>query len=87
MAFLCCLMLPFVPSGLPPFEPTNFTKYQLVNTLPFLGKITEKAVLRQFNGCIENKLPNYISAYKEGCSTEMVLLDVNDNILMNMDKE
>ena len=25
-------------------------------------------------------MPNYISAYKEGCSTEMVLLDVNDYI-------
>ena len=32
-------------------------------------------------------MPNYISAYKEGCSTEMVLLDVSDDILMNMDRQ
>ena len=32
-------------------------------------------------------MPNYISAYKEGCSTEMVLLDVNDDISMNMDRQ
>ena len=32
-------------------------------------------------------MPNYISTYKEACSTEMVLLDVNDDILMKMDKE
>ena len=66
---------------------TNFTNYQLVNALPFLGKITEKAMLRQFNRYVENKIPNYISAYKDGCSTEMVLIDVNDDILMNMDRQ
>ena len=65
----------------------NFTNYWPVNTLPFLGKITEKAMLRQFNRYVENKMPNYISTYKEACSTEMVLLDVNDDILMKMDKE
>ena len=32
-------------------------------------------------------MPNHISAYKEGCSTEMVLLDVNDNILMNRERQ
>ena len=32
-------------------------------------------------------MPNYISVYKEGCSTEMVLLDVSDDILMNMDRK
>ena len=55
--------------------------------IPLLGKITEKAVLRQFNRYVENKMPNYISVYKEGCSTEMVLLYVSDNILMNMDRQ
>ena len=44
-------------------------------------------MLRQFKRYVENKIPNYISAYKERCSTEMVLLDVNDNILMNMDRQ
>ena len=32
-------------------------------------------------------MPNHISVYNEGCSIEMVLLDVSDNILINMDKE
>ena len=32
-------------------------------------------------------MPKYISAYEEGCSTEMVLLDVTDNIFMNMDRQ
>ena len=66
---------------------TNFTNYWPVNTLPFFGKITEKAMLRQFNRYVENKMPNYISAYKEGCSTDMVLLAVSDDILMNMDRQ
>ena len=66
---------------------TNFTNYQPVNTLLILDKITEKAMLRQFNRYVENKMPNYISVYKEECSTEMVLLDVSDSILINMDKE
>ena len=44
-------------------------------------------MLRQFYRYVENKMANYISAYKEECSTEMVLLDVNDDILMNMDRQ
>ena len=66
---------------------TNFKNYQPVSILPFLGKITEKAMLRQFSRYVANKMPNYISAYKEGCSTEIVLLNVSDDMLMNMDKE
>ena len=49
--------------------------------------MTDKAMLRQFNRYVENKMTNYISAFKEGCSTEMVLLDVSDDILMNMDRQ
>ena len=36
---------------------------------------------------LKTKCPNYISACKEGCSTEIVLLDVSDDILMNMDRQ
>ena len=49
--------------------------------------MTEKAMLRQFKRYVENKMSNYISVYKEGYSTEMVLLDVSDDILMNMDRQ
>ena len=57
-------------------------------TLPFLGKIIEKAMLSQFNRYSwKTKCPTIISAYKEGCSTEMVLPDVSDDILMNMDRQ
>ena len=44
-------------------------------------------MLRQFNRYVENKMPNYISAYKEGCSTEMALPDVSDDILMKIDRQ
>ena len=44
-------------------------------------------MLRQFNRYVENKIPKYISADKEGCSTEMVLFDVNGDILMNMNRQ
>ena len=41
----------------------------------------------QFSKYIEDKLPEYISAYRDGFSTEMVLLGISDNILMSLDSQ
>ena len=46
--------------------------YCPVNTLPYISIIAEKAMLLQFSKCIEDKLPEYISAYRDGFSAEMV---------------
>ena len=42
-------------------------------------------MLLQFSKYIEDNLPAYISAYRDGFSTEMVLLGISDDILMSMD--
>ena len=44
-------------------------------------------MLLQFSKYIEDKLSEYISAYREGFSIEMVLLGISDNILMSMDSK
>ena len=44
-------------------------------------------MLLQFSKDIEDKLPEHISAYRDGFSTEMVLLGISDNILMSMDSQ
>ena len=44
-------------------------------------------MLLQFSKYIEDRLPEYISTYTDGFSTEMVLLGISDNILMLMDSQ
>ena len=44
-------------------------------------------MLLQFSKYIEDKLPEYISAYRDGFPTEMVLLGISDDILMSMDSQ
>ena len=65
----------------------ELSNYCPVNTLPYISKIAEKAMVLQFSKYIEDKLPEYISAYRDGFSTEMVLLGINDDILMSMDSQ
>ena len=65
----------------------ELSNYCPVNTLPYFSKIAEKAMLLQFSKYIEDKLPEYISAYRDGFSTEMVLLGTSDDILMSMDSQ
>ena len=65
----------------------DLLSYCPVNTLPYISKIAEKAMLLQFSKYIEDKLPEYISAYRDGFSTEMVLLGISNDILMSMDSQ
>ena len=65
----------------------ELSNYCPVNTLPYISKIAEKAMMLQFSKYIEDKLPEYISAYRDGFSTEMVLLEISDHILMSMDSQ
>ena len=60
-----------------------------VNNFNFMSKIVEKAmVLRFCNHCeMNNLIPDYISAYRLGYSTETVLLRLTDKILQNMDRQ
>ena len=44
-------------------------------------------MMLQFSKYIEDKLPEYISAYRDGFSTEMVLLGISDDKLMSMDSQ
>ena len=66
------------------FELSN---YHPVNTPPYISKIAEKGMLLQFSKYIKDKLPEYISAYRDRFSTEMVLLGISDDILMSMDSQ
>ena len=63
--------------------------YRLVNNLSFMSKIIEKAMLLRFNNHCEmnNLIPDYVSAYRSGYSTETVLLRLTDEILQNMDRQ
>ena len=64
-----------------------FENFRPVNNLPFVAKVTEKAVSSQLlNHCNENApLPVSQSAYRQCHSTETVLLKVQNDILINMD--
>ena len=64
-----------------------FENFRLVNNLPFVAKVTEKAVSSQLlNHCKEKApLPVSQSAYRQCHSTETALLKVQNDILLNMD--
>ena len=54
-----------------------------------MSKIVEKVMLLRFNDNCEmnNLIPDYVSAYRSGFSTEIVLLRLSDEILQNMDRQ
>ncbi len=59
------------------------------NYRPFVGKLTERAVIKQETIHMENNcpLPNCSSAYRNGHSTETALVKVHADILKNMEKQ
>ena len=67
----------------------DFKNYRPVSNLPFISKIVEKAVVDQLlRHCDDNALlPDYQSAYHRFSSTESVLLKVQSDVLLNMDKQ
>ena len=72
-------------------QDANFRKsnYCLVSNLPFLSKMVEKAMLRQFNNhCDEYKiLLDYQSACQENYSMGTTLLKVTNDILWAMERQ
>ena len=67
----------------------EYTNDRPVNNLPFLSRITEKAMIQQLNLYIEThcSLPDTVCAYRKNLSTEHALLKLLDKIYKNMDKQ
>ena len=67
----------------------TFKNFRPVSNLPFISKLTEKAVFDQtYNLMVENDLyPPNQSSYRKNHSTESALLKVTNDILLNMNKQ
>ncbi len=63
--------------------------YRPVSNLPFIAKITERAVIDQEKSHMELNcpLPDCASAYRDGHSTESALIKVQSDILHNMQRQ
>ncbi len=62
--------------------------YRPVSNLAFLSKLIERTVAIQLmNHLSENLTDSFQSAYRKGHSTETALLKVQNDILMEMDKD
>ena len=70
-------------------QDTEYANYRPVNNLPFLSKITEKAMIQQLNTYLETHCPlsNTVCAYRKNLSTEHAILKLLDTIYKNMDKQ
>ena len=70
-------------------QDTEYANYRPANNLPFLSKITEKAMIQQLNLYLEMHcpLPNTVYAYRKNLSTEHAILKLLDTIYKNMDKQ
>ncbi len=66
-----------------------FNSYRPVSNLPFVGKLTEKAVIKQDTAHMNTNcpLPDCSSSYREGHSTETALVKVHSDILCNVEKQ
>ena len=72
-----------------PNADLQFKNFRPVSNLPFLSKLTEKAVANQTVNFMSthNLHPEFQSAYRKGHSTETALLRVRNDILMNMNRQ
>ena len=63
--------------------------YRPVSNLPFVGKLTERAVIDQESRHMQSNcpLPECSSAYRKGHSTETALVKVQSDILRNMEQQ
>ena len=70
-------------------QDTEYTNYRPVNNLPFLSKITEKAMIQQLNLYLEKHcpLPDTVCAYRKNLSTQHAILKLLDTMYKNMDKQ
>ncbi len=66
-----------------------FKSYRPVSNLPFVSKLTERAVIMQESTHMDTNcpLPVCSSAYRHGHSTEMALVKVQSDILKNMENQ
>ena len=67
----------------------EYTNYRPVNNLPFLSKITEKAMIQQLNLYLETHcpLPDTVCEYRKNLSTEHATLKLLDTIYKNTEKQ
>ena len=70
-------------------QDTEYANYRPVTNLPFLSKITEKAMIQQLNLYLETHcpLPDTVCACRKNLSTEHAILKLLDTIYENMDKQ
>ena len=70
-------------------QDLEYTNYRPVNNLPFLSKITEKAMILQLNLYLETycPLPDTVCAYRKNLSTKHAILKLLHTIYKNMDKQ
>ena len=73
----------------PSLDKNLLKNYRPISNLPFLSKILEKVVLHKLlSNLQENNLSNpFQSAYRAGCSTEIVLLRIVNDILSALDND
>ena len=72
----------------PSLDKENLKNYRPVSNLPYIGKLIEKAAIKQINEHLaENNLHEPLqSAYTANHSTETALLKVTNDIFMALDK-
>ena len=63
--------------------------YRPISNLPFISKLVEKCMLKQFPSHCENNnlLPDFQSAYHEHYSTETSLIKLSNDILWSMERQ
>ena len=63
--------------------------YRSISNLPFISKLVEKCILKQFLKHCENHnlLPDFQSAYQKHYSTETSLIRLTNNILWSMERQ
>ena len=73
----------------PELATDELANYRPVSNLPYLGKITEKVVVRQFKEYMEAKKlnPPLQSAYRKHHSTETAIVKIMNDILLSLDND
>ena len=68
---------------------TSFSNLRLISNLSSISKLTERAVFKQLNDhmLLNDLYPILQSAYRRYHSTETALLKVNNDILLNMNRQ
>ena len=67
----------------------EYNNYHPINNLPFISKNMGKCIVKQLMKCCNQceLFPLYLSAYRDHHSTEIILLKLVNDMLMNMDSQ